>query len=69
MDPANEARFIRLPEILARTGMGKTKIYGLIKHGQFPAPRHIGRSSVWHEKEFRAWLDMDDRSKTIAELV
>ncbi|HHZ7026708.1 TPA: helix-turn-helix transcriptional regulator, partial [Klebsiella pneumoniae] len=31
-------RFIRLPEVLERTGFGKAWIYRLISRGQFPAP-------------------------------
>ena len=69
MAPTNDTRFVRLPEILDRTRLGKTTIYALIKKRRFPAPRHIGRLSVWNEKEFREWLNEEDRKQTIAELV
>ncbi|MGC7979920.1 helix-turn-helix transcriptional regulator, partial [Salmonella enterica] len=35
-------RFIRLPEVINRTGYGKTWIYHLIKRGEFPEPIKTG---------------------------
>ncbi len=48
--------FLRLPQILEITGLGKTKIYGMIKLNQFPAPKKIGRVSVWLNSDIENWL-------------
>ena len=42
-------RAITLAEVKARTGLGKTKIYAMIKSGDFPAPGKFGRASRWSE--------------------
>ena len=42
-------RGITLAEVKARTGLGKTKIYAMIKSGEFPAPGKFGRASRWSE--------------------
>ncbi len=39
-------RLIRLPEVLERTGYGKSWIYRLINDGKFPAPVKIGSRAV-----------------------
>jgi prophage regulatory protein len=42
-------RAITLTEVMARTGLGKTKIYAMVKAGEFPAPAKFGRASRWSE--------------------
>jgi excisionase family DNA binding protein len=42
-------RGITLEEVKTRTGLGKTKIYAMIKSGEFPAPAKFGRASRWSE--------------------
>lgn len=37
----------RLPDMKRRTGLGKTAIYAAIKRGDLPAPKKLGRASVW----------------------
>jgi prophage regulatory protein len=47
-------RNLRLPEVLARVGVGKTSLYALIKRGLFPKPRKLmanSRSVGWLEEE------------------
>lgn len=48
-------RFLRLPEVMAQTGLRKTKIYAMINEDRFPAPVKIGRTSVWPECQVREW--------------
>jgi prophage regulatory protein len=46
-------RNLRLPEVLARVGLKKTSLYGLIKKGLFPKPRKLmanSRSVGWLEE-------------------
>ena len=47
--------FLRLGEVLRRTGVRKTKLYDLIKQGDFPKPCHQGKASVWPEHEVSAY--------------
>jgi len=47
-------RILRLPEVLARVGLKKTSLYGLIEEGLFPKPRKLmanSRSVGWLEEE------------------
>lgn len=55
-------RLIRLPEVLDKTGIKKSKFYELIAEGNFPKPSKIGNASVWVESEIDAAL-----SKFVAE--
>ncbi|RBP62495.1 AlpA family transcriptional regulator, partial [Brenneria salicis ATCC 15712 = DSM 30166] len=40
-------RFIRLPEVLERTGFCKAWIYRLISRGQFPAPIKLNNCAYY----------------------
>ena len=51
-------RFLRLPEVLEMTGMGKTFIYDRMKEGTFPKQIQLGsRSVVWNEQEVINWME------------
>ncbi|MGG8096817.1 AlpA family transcriptional regulator [Klebsiella aerogenes] len=51
-------RFIRLPEVLERTGFSKAWIYRLISRGQFPAPIKLGYRAIrFVESEVDEWID------------
>jgi prophage regulatory protein len=55
--PSYEAlRLIRIKEVMHIVGLGRTKIYALIKTGDFPAPRHIGKASLWVDSEVQEWV-------------
>ena len=50
-------RLMRLVEVKNTVGLGKTRIYELIKHGDFPAPcKPGGSASRWSENEINAWV-------------
>ncbi len=51
----HDARHLRLAEIQAITGLGKTKIYKMIEAGRFPAPVKRGRSSLWPARVIEDW--------------
>ncbi len=56
MLPNSEPRLLSLPNVLERVGLGKTKLYDMISHGQFPAPRKVGRRSLWPSTEVSVWI-------------
>jgi len=48
--------FIRLPAVIAATGLSKSTIYEKSKAGTFPAPIPIGPSAVaWDSGAIAAW--------------
>ncbi|EFN9285358.1 AlpA family transcriptional regulator [Escherichia coli] len=55
--------FIRLPEVIKRTGFGKTWIYKLIKAGRFPSQVKTGiRAVAFIESEIDEWIDATIRN-------
>jgi prophage regulatory protein len=66
----------RLPDVIARTGLSRSTIYGLISKGEFPMQVRLGPRSVgWVDGEIDRWISeriskaRDERVniKTIAE--
>lgn len=51
-------RILRLPHVKAASGLGRTKIYDLMKEGRFPKARRIaGAHAVgWDSLEVEAWV-------------
>jgi prophage regulatory protein len=50
-------QLLRLPQVIERTGVKKTKLYGLQKEGDFPMRIQITANSVgWVEEEVNAWI-------------
>jgi prophage regulatory protein len=55
-DPLEDVTFLRLPDVKAVTGLGKTSIYELIRNNRFPAPVRLGpRAVAWVRSEVRQW--------------
>jgi prophage regulatory protein len=63
-----QKRFIRLPEVLSRTGYGRTTIYRKMEEGSFPRSVKLGgpledpeafdsRAVAWIENEVEQWID------------
>ena len=63
-----QKRFIRLPEVLTRTGDGRTTIYRKMEDGSFPRSVKLGgppidpnvfdsRAVAWIEDEVEQWID------------
>lgn len=51
-------RFVKLPEVCRRVGLGKSMIYEMIREGRFPAPYKLSPfASRWSERELVAWID------------
>ncbi len=50
-------RFLRLPEVQARTGLSRSTIYVRIEQGRFPRPVSLGPRAVgWIEAEIEEWM-------------
>lgn len=49
-------RLIRLAEVKYLSGLCRSAIYARIACGEFPAPRKLGRVSVWVEAEVDRWV-------------
>jgi prophage regulatory protein len=67
-------RFIRLPEVMSRTGYGRTSIYRKMEDGSFPKSLKLGgppkdpnefdsRAVAWVEDEINHWIEdrIDER--------
>jgi prophage regulatory protein len=51
-------RLLRLPSVLAQTGLSKSEIYRRIKHGKFPHPIKLGaRAVAWPAAQIEAWVN------------
>jgi prophage regulatory protein len=49
--------FLRLPTVIARTGLSRSTIYEQMAQGRFPRPVGLGPRAVgWLESEVNAWL-------------
>ena len=69
-------RFIRLPEVLSRTGYGRTSIYRKMEDGSFPKSVKLGgppkdpsifdsRAVAWIEDEVDQWGDARIEARNI----
>lgn len=51
------AKLLRLPQVMDRVGLKKTKVYEMIKEGNFPEPIKAGRASLWSEEKVEQWIN------------
>ena len=84
MDTSNNSssksknRLIRLPEVLRRTGYGRTSIYRKMEEGSFPRSVKLGgpledpnafdsRAIAWIEEEIEKWVEdrIEDRDSAL----
>ncbi len=50
-------RFLRLPDVLERTGLSRSTIYVRLAEGRFPRPVALGGRAVgWIEAEVDEWV-------------
>ena len=51
-------RIIRLPEVIAKTGLARSTIYAFVQAGAFPKSIPLGSRSVgWLESDVEQWID------------
>jgi prophage regulatory protein len=49
---------LRLPTVIARTGLSRSSIYLKISQGAFPKQISLGtRTTGWLESEINSWID------------
>lgn len=53
----NPLRFLRLPDVIHRTGLGRSSIYREMKAGRFPAQVKVGAMACWVESEIVSWQE------------
>ena len=50
-------RLLRLPAVLDRVGLGRSRVYELIAEGRFPTPVKLSeRAIAWPSDEVDAWI-------------
>jgi prophage regulatory protein len=48
----------RLPEVMAKVGLGRSSIYAYVQKNQFPQPIRLGERAVgWKSDEIDAWIE------------
>lgn len=51
-------RVIRLPEVIKKTGLGRTSLYKMSTAGEFPASISLGGKAMgWIEAEIDKWIE------------
>jgi len=53
---AHPDRLLRLPQVLATVGLGRTAVLDRVKSGAFPAPLKVGRATLWPESLVQRWV-------------
>ena len=55
--PCSGIRLLRMPQVLARIGVGKSQLYRMVNAGVFPWPAPVGQlARRWAEHEVEEWL-------------
>jgi prophage regulatory protein len=52
-----EKRVLRLREVCARYGLGRSTVYRMMERGDFPQPIRLGPNAVgWRIEDLEEWL-------------
>jgi prophage regulatory protein len=53
-----DSRILRFPEVVAKTGLSRSTVYGRIRSGEFPAPVPLGsgRAVGFLKGEVEGWI-------------
>lgn len=61
---SEKSRLLRLPDVIAITGVPRSTIYLKIKNKEFPSQVQIGsRSVAWLESEIYEWINNNLRNR------
>ena len=57
--PNDQILLLRLPAVLARTGLSRSQIYRLVAAGRFPRPVRLAgtTSKAWSSTAVTAWIE------------
>ena len=62
-----EVRMLRLPEVVAATGLSPTTIWRRERAGEFPKRRRLGPTLVaWRSDEVEAWIEALPEAEALA---
>jgi prophage regulatory protein len=54
----SKQRLVRLPEVIARTGVSRSELYRRMAAGTFPMPIKLGqRLNAWPESSVDEWIE------------
>ena len=55
----DDRRILRFPDVMNKTGLSRSTVYGRIRDGEFPAPVPLGggRAVGFVEREVNCWID------------
>ncbi|MBI1302048.1 MAG: AlpA family phage regulatory protein [Alphaproteobacteria bacterium] len=66
-DTSKKERFLRLADVMERTGLSRSSIYLNISEGNFPKNVNLSSRSVgWLESEIDAWIQDRINQRSIA---
>jgi prophage regulatory protein len=55
--PTTAPRLLRLPDVLERVGLRRSRLYDLVADGRFPTPVKLGdRAVAWPADEVDDWI-------------
>jgi prophage regulatory protein len=54
--PADETRFLRLKDVLARVPVSRATLYRAMDRGEFPKTVRLGSCSMWVAGEVDEWV-------------
>ena len=61
----NEEHMLTITDIMKITTIKRTKLYDLIKNGDFPEPNTTSKRKIWTASTIRKWMQQkaEERSK------
>lgn len=58
-----QPEFLRLPQVLAWTGLGRSTIYRMVAHESFPRPVRLSAGAVgWRRRDVETWGQERDKT-------
>jgi prophage regulatory protein len=57
MEDGMSETLLRLEAVMERTGLKRSKLYGMIGEGSFPQPMKIDGCAVWPLSTINQWID------------
>lgn len=58
---------LRLPEVLARTGLGKSTLYAMVAANEFPPPVQLAaRRTGWRSDAVARWIESRPSARSAA---